>query len=77
MKRDRSIDVSSMRMIDRAAREDRAFRDFNGYAGVGRRRRLGMGSGAGDVQRARATAISPACGAQPLTLLAIRSTHDT
>jgi hypothetical protein len=32
MQRGRSLDVSSMRMIDQAAIEDRAFRNFNGYA---------------------------------------------
>jgi hypothetical protein len=32
MQRGRSLDVSSMRMIDQAAIEDRAFRNFNGCA---------------------------------------------
>jgi hypothetical protein len=40
MQRGRSLDDSSMRMIDQAAMEDRAFRNFNGCERTRRRRRV-------------------------------------
>ncbi|CAN0628222.1 protein of unknown function [Burkholderia multivorans] len=45
-RRGRWFDVSSGRMIDQAATEDRAFRNFNGYAEPARRRWRSGGFGA-------------------------------